>query len=330
MRNAVCALSIALAIGASAARSDELPSDIRWRSNDLTFFFVNSGDTTLFIHAFERAMQRWQSGNFSMLMTGNAANNAPCLDRPPGVPIVNIAQFVASVPKICGEKAQFTPRTLAVTVVAWNEVSRAIQRADMFFTTSRIWGIYDGKLYQGPYAGRPDFVRVAVHELGHAAGLAHALTDPTAIMYPEISDVDRPSADDTGRLRTKYATPLPPLPQPPPGDFNCPAHIPYAPTVELGTLSSSTYRLGECLDSARPQTTFYFELTAPKPMRISLGADNAELNVTLSSGPTQIWSVVNTGQLSKTTTRAFAPGRYSVRVWPQSKGSTYSLSFEFQ
>jgi Matrixin len=334
MSKLIRAFYVMLLLGGSAARADELPPDIRWPTNSMTFFFVNSGgDTTVFYHAFVRATQRWQPGNFFISMTSNAAGNTPCRDRSPGVPVVNIAQFVGSVPTICGDNAQFTPRTLAVTVVGRND-DKSIKRADMFFTTSRIWGIYDGPLYQPPYGGRPDFQRVAVHELGHAAGLPHALTDRSSIMYPEISDVDRPSGDDTARLRVKYATPLPPSPSPtptpPPGDFACPSHIPFAPVVDLGTLSSSTYRLGECLDATRPETVFYFEVASQRQMRIGLGADKAELNVSLLSGTSQIWSAINTGELKKATTRTFAPGRYSLRVWPQVKGSTYSLALEFQ
>jgi hypothetical protein len=141
----------------------------------------------------------------------------------------------------------------------------------------------------------------------------------------EVGHVDRPRGGDTGRLFAQNTPPSPPS-----GDFKCPSDIPFAPVVELKTLSATTRRPAECLDTARPQTTFNFEITGERQIRIIFGAENAELNVELSSGANKIWSAVNTTELTKGVTRAFAAGRYSLRVWPQAGGSAYRLVLAFQ
>ena len=141
----------------------------------------------------------------------------------------------------------------------------------------------------------------------------------------EVGHADRPRGGDTTRLFAQNTPPSPPS-----GDFKCPSDIPFAPVVELKTLSSTTRRPAECLDTARPQTIFNFEITGERQIRIIFGAENAELNVELSSGANKIWSAVNTTELTKGVTRTFAAGRYSLRVWPQGNGSTYRLVLAFQ
>jgi hypothetical protein len=143
----------------------------------------------------------------------------------------------------------------------------------------------------------------------------------------EVGHVDRPRGGDAARL---YAQNTPPAPTAPAGDFKCPSDIPFAPVVELKTLSATSRRPAECLDAARPQTIFNFEITGERQIRIILGAENAELNVELSSGAKPIWSAVNTTELTKGLTRAFPAGRYSLRIWPQGNGSAYRLVLAFQ
>ena len=49
-----------------------------------------------------------------------------------------------------------------------------------------------------------DIFSVALHELGHALGLAHS-TDPTAVMYPIYHQVTGLASDDLAGIRTLYA-----------------------------------------------------------------------------------------------------------------------------
>jgi hypothetical protein len=140
-------------------------------------------------------------------------------------------------------------------------------------------------------------------------------------MYPIIGDVERPNANDQQTLRTKYATPLPP---------GCAATDPFTPVVELGTLTQTTLRLGECLDLNRPNRIFNFQLAAARKIKLSLIADESEINVEVISGNTGYWQSVNTGMKDKSKIVDFPAGRYFMRVWFQTIGSHYRLLWDFQ
>ena len=301
------------------ARADDvppgLPPDVRWRGDNTLFFFQNSGDTTGFWRSFDAALSLWQPGNFRFQMTGDASNNSQCHVRPPGVRIVNIAGFAQQA---CN--ADFGANVLAVTTTRWDPVTHELLAADMAFNTGYIWNIYHGS-----EGSRPDFQRVAVHELGHAAGLNH-IYDTSSIMYPIIGNVEVPSPSDQNAMRTKYAVPLPPSP---PGPFNCFSGIPYSPTVDYGTLVTTTYFLEGCLDANRPQTVFYFAFAEPHTVELSVGADDAALNVELDNGPRVLWASTDNSK-SKVTTLTFQKGSYSLRVWRDSTGSKYSVAWTFQ
>lgn len=69
------------------------------------------------------------------------------------------------------------------------------QEADMLFSGTRSWNVYGGPLLSSNF----DFRRVAIHELGHAAGLDHPDENGqtvSAIMNSHVSDIDSPTADD--------------------------------------------------------------------------------------------------------------------------------------
>jgi hypothetical protein len=72
---------------------------------------------------------------------------------------------------------------------------------DIVFNSSYPWSI-NGSGY--------DMETVAIHEMGHALGLAHS-TDTTAVMYPYYSSTDwNPSADDQAGIASIYgAAPAP-------------------------------------------------------------------------------------------------------------------------
>jgi hypothetical protein len=150
-------------------------------------------------------------------------------------------------------------------------------------------------------------------------------------MLPNVGNLEVPSANDNQRVRTKYATELPP---PPPEPFSCPSNSPYPLKESIGTLNWTTYRLGGCLDgTTRPQTTFYFNITASKRVSVGVGADKAELNVELVMlvNNSVIWRGPNDGMLGKKSDFLdLPPGGYSLVVRPSPAGTTYTTTFEVQ
>ncbi len=89
--------------------------------------------------------------------------------------------------------------TLAVTTT-WSN-SRGTTDTDIVFNSrDHSWGVYDDSINNH---SKTDFRRVAVHELGHALGLAHE-TINNAIMQPYVSNVIEPLQDDINGLRDIY------------------------------------------------------------------------------------------------------------------------------
>ena len=74
-----------------------------------------------------------------------------------------------------------------------------IDDADLAFNRKENWEIYDGNRR----SGRVDFGRVALHELGHALGLAHEKSRPS-IMQEFVGDLHTLQADDINGIRAIY------------------------------------------------------------------------------------------------------------------------------
>jgi hypothetical protein len=99
--------------------------------------------------------------------------------------------------------------TLAVTMLE-SENGR-FDSLGMVFNDDLDWDLYDGAWSND----RPDFRRVALHELGHWLGLDHEDAVP-AILSSFAGDLDRLQTDDVQGVRFLYGPSGPPPPPPPP------------------------------------------------------------------------------------------------------------------
>ncbi len=103
---------------------------------------------------------------------------------------------VTSSDSNCG--LAFGNSTLAVTTY-WSSAGKVIE-ADIVFNNARSWSSYSGPLiYNGSGMVINDINRVALHELGHAAGLDHPDEGGqtiVSVMNSYIGDIDALQADD--------------------------------------------------------------------------------------------------------------------------------------
>jgi len=151
-----------------------------------------SGNTKTWRATAAEAADRWNRAQTAFkLSTSNASGSGNCTSYGD-----NILSFSSTS---CG--IAFGANTLAATR-GWSiEGTSTIIKADIIFNSNKTWGIYDGAIRYT----LEDFSRVAMHELGHAMGLAHT-TVASALMYPTASDTYLPSLDDVESLNAIYVS----------------------------------------------------------------------------------------------------------------------------
>jgi len=122
----------------------------------------------------------------------------------------------------------FGSNTLAVTYYSYS--GSTMIEADILFNNAQSWDSYRGSLRSSE-----DIQRVALHELGHALGLAHS-TIANAIMYPYINSSYTLTSDDVAGAQALYGTPsASPTPTPTPSPTVTPSPTPTPTATPTGT-----------------------------------------------------------------------------------------------
>ena len=146
--------------------------------------------------ALQQAMGDWNSvTSFTYVPVNQFAD--PCNDSAP-----NGAAFGSTD---CGQA--FGSGVLAITSYSYDPSSNQFIHAGIVFNSNVNFSIYSGPELDSP----TDFRRVAVHELGHALGMAHENNSSIpAIMAPTVSNIETPTADDIAGVDALYgSTPNP-------------------------------------------------------------------------------------------------------------------------
>ena len=171
----------------------------KWPGGETEFYFAlegTSGTGRLWNTAFSEALLDWNGAtDFNYILRQESRD--PCVSDS-----LNGVDFTEDV---CG--TEFGEQVLAVTLISTQKQLLGPPKmieADIGVNQGVPLDIFDGNLQQlGARFDGVDFRRIALHELGHALGLAHELS-ASAIMAATVSNLDRLTEDDIAGVNTRF------------------------------------------------------------------------------------------------------------------------------
>ena len=190
----------------------------------------------------------------------------------------------------------FGSNTLAVTYYRYS--GSTMMEADILFNKAQSFDSYRGALRSGSY----DIQRVALHELGHAVGLAHpdqAGQQVSAVMNSVISDLYTLTADDIAGGQSLYGARTSPTPTPTPTPTATPTATPSAtptatPTATPNATPTPTPTTGPAVMlSPQPGSTF-----TSSSVTFSWSAGSATAYALLVGNSTGSSGIYNSGMVS--------------------------------
>ena len=171
--------------------------DWKWPQPSTTFYVDISGEDDLWNNSFETAMYCWGVDTTFEFMIVRGEYEDPCDPR-------EGRNGVGFELTDCGDAWGST--TLAVTHMWY--VGTTLTQTDITFNSNESWNIYSTSWASWPWSGVSDFQRVAIHELGHALGLAHEDSGIATIMRTYAGDIIIPQKDDINGVGALYGFPI--------------------------------------------------------------------------------------------------------------------------
>jgi hypothetical protein len=202
----------------------------------------------------------------------------------------------------CG--SEFGDNTLAVTLLRYNTAilgEPTIAEADIIINQTEEFNVYDGKLDQFGIQGL-DLRRIALHELGHVIGLDHETTN-TAIMAPNIGNLDRLQADDISGAEKLYD-----------GAINCAvAELEFGSIIN--SLDANDCSVSELLPGSSdtsPIDLYRFTLTSAATLSLGMTSSTLDSVLLIADENLQVIAFDNNSinQCDSSLTQFLQPGSY--------------------
>jgi len=183
-------LLLAVTICVSTANAYRL-TGVKWPQPSTAFYVDIPGGAGIWNDAFEGAMYEWNAATIFQFYIVRDTYSDPCdsSDNRNGVKFADTD---------CGDAWGST--TIAVCHYWYSGTT--ITQTDIVFNSNESWNVYSTSWQYSV----SDFKRVAVHELGHALGLAHEDSGPLTIMGTYAGNITAPQQDDINGVAAIYGS----------------------------------------------------------------------------------------------------------------------------